>query len=89
MNTYIRRDYVAFFIAYLLGAAFTLFATYTLNREAVNCTNQLLICNTTLEACNFEISVANEKYMQSLEETNRLKLENQELKFKLTNYTRQ
>jgi len=84
MNTYIRRDYVAFFLASVLGATFTLFTTYLLNREVKSCENQLVICNTTLEACSFEISVANEKYMLALEETQALKLENQELKFKLT-----
>ena len=86
MTTYIRRDYVMFFFASLLGGVFTLFTTHILNREVKNCENQLFICNTTLEACNYEVSIANEKYMRSLEETNRLKLENQGLRFENSQY---
>lgn len=81
ITTYIRKDYVVFFVILLINTALSIGAVYFINREALHCENQLNICNSTLEACNYELSTANEKYMRAVEELNSLKLTNKELQF--------
>lgn len=84
ITTYIRKDYVVFFVILLINTALSIGAVYFINREAMHCQNQLDICNSTLEACNFELSTANEKYMRNYEELLRLRLSNKELQFLLS-----